>query len=281
MKALLQRVAVIGAGVRGLDHIRFSHNYVRGRWAKEANNTFLLLHKCSHDIDFLAWLADEPCLRVSSFGSLGYFTPVNAPAGSSKRCVDCSLKNSCIYSAIRLYVDDDLTGRIQDLGDTQTCKAKLEAISNGPFGVCVWQAGNDVVDHQVVSMEFQSGATATCTMSGYSASHGRRTRLQGTHGELLFDEAADSIMIKRFDSNDTQAVQIEKSDGYHPEDKDIVAKWLDTICDASADGIMVTAAEAMRTHAIVFAAEQSRKDNRTVELSKFYDTGKSGGRKDL
>ena len=44
---------IVAAGVLGrlihvdhmeaIGHLRFTHNYVRGRWAKEANNTFLLV----------------------------------------------------------------------------------------------------------------------------------------------------------------------------------------------------------------------------------------------
>ena len=72
--------------MEAIGNIRFSHNYVRGRWSREENNTNLLLHKCCHDVDFLAWLIDSQCSLVSSFGSLAYFSPNNAPDGSSKRC---------------------------------------------------------------------------------------------------------------------------------------------------------------------------------------------------
>lgn len=256
-----------------IDHLRFTHNYVRGRWAREENNTFLLLHKCSHDVDFVAWLADEACVRVSSFGSLGYFTPTNAPDGSGRRCFDCPLRDTCLYSAIRLYVDNDLTGRIQDLGDTHSRESRLKAIRLGPFGACVWQAGNDVVDHQVVSMEFAGGTTATCTLSGYSATHGRSTRLQGTKGELLFDEATDSITIKKFAETEPEKIQVQCPKSYHPEDRDIVESWISAICNVSTGIIAVNAQEALKTHSIVFAAEQSRKENRVVNLSELQQFG--------
>jgi len=256
--------------MEAIGHLRFTHNYVRGRWAKEENSTFLLLHKCSHDVDFVAWLVDEACLRVSSFGCLGYFNPSNAPEGSGKRCLDdCQIRDTCPYSALRLYVDEDLTGRIQDLGDTHTQETRLEAVRHGPFGVCVWRAANDAVDHQVVSMEFASGTTATCTLSGYSATHGRRTRLQGTKGELLFDEATDRITIRNFAESEPQCIHVQRPDSYHPEDREIVENWLAGIRNSSA-AVAVDAREALRTHAIVFAAERSRREKRTVELSEFH-----------
>jgi len=265
------------AHVEAIGHLRFTHNYVRGRWAKEANNTFLLLHKCSHDVDFVAWIVDEPCIRVSSFGCLTYFSPSNAPEGSGKRCLDgCQVHDTCLYSALRLYVDGDLTGRIEDLGDTHSREARLEAVRHGPFGFCVWRAGNDVVDHQVVSMAFASGATATCTLSGYSATHGRRTRLQGTEGELLFEEATERITIKRFADTEPESIHMQRPDSYHPEDRDIVANWLSAIHGSSA-GAVVDAREAMETHSIVFAAERSRKEKRTVEMSELGNPAHNNG----
>ena len=142
----------------------------------------------------------------------------------------------------------------------------LNAIKNGPFGVCVWHAENDVVDHQVVMMEFEGGATATCTLTGYSATNGRRIRLQGTHGEILFDEAAGTISTKRFTGQKEDLIHIAAPESYHPEDQDIVDEWLSSIINSTT--VTVDAVEALRTHAVVFAAEISRKENRTVELSE-------------
>lgn len=279
MEAFQKIKQIVEAGVLGhlvhvdhmeaIGHLRFAHNYVRGRWAKEENNTFLLLHKCCHDIDIIAWIINSPCNRVSSFGSLLYFTPSNAPSGSGKRCLDdCQIQDKCLYSALHLYGKDDLTGRIQDLGESQSHESRLSAIKNGPFGACVWHASNNVVDHQVVSMEFVNGVTATCTMSGYSATHGRRTRIQGTKGELLFDEASSSIVIQHFSNPNPTCIKLDRPTSYHPEDKDIVDTWLASIHSPSSRNIMVNSQEALKSHAIVFAAELSRIEKRIIEISE-------------
>lgn len=254
--------------MEAIGHLRYAHNYVRGRWAREDRNTFLLLHKCSHDIDYINWLFHEPCLRVSSFGSLKYFTPANAPSGSALRCTEgCIIRDACPYYSIRLYVTSPLNGwPARDICRIHTEEEHLKALKNGPFGLCVWHSDNDVVDHQVVNMEFEGGATATCTLSGYSATNGRRTRLQGTHGEILFDEAAGIISVKRFSGFDEEIIRIVTSESYHPEDQEIVDEWLSSIIHSTA--VTVNAIEALRTHAVVFAAEISRKEKRIVEISE-------------
>jgi len=46
---------------------------------------------------------------------------------------------------------------------------------------------NDVVDHQVVALEFPGAITATFTMTAFTKAAGRGTRLFGTRAELTGD----------------------------------------------------------------------------------------------
>jgi len=62
-----------------------------------------------------------------------------------------------------------------------------EALRDGPYGRCVYACDNDVVDHQVVALEFPGATTATFTMTAFSKSANRSTRLFGTRGELTGD----------------------------------------------------------------------------------------------
>ncbi len=258
--------------MEAVGHFRFVHNYVRGRWARHESNTFLLLHKCCHDLDFIHWLADGDCRHVSSFGALSFFQPDQAPPGSGTRCLDdCSITKECPYSALRLYVETDLEDwPARDVSPVHSREAHLEAVRRGSWGACVWHAGNNVVDHQVVLLEFENGITATCTLTGYSFTNGRRTRLQGTRGELLYDEAAGRITFKQFSRSEVEEHKVEHPASYHPEDKIVVGEWLSAILNRSESRVAVDAREALRSHALVFAAEQSRRQNKVIALADYY-----------
>ena len=76
----------------GLD--RTTHGFVRGMWRREEITNPMLISKCCHDIDFLLWLTEARCRKLSSFGSLRWFRAENAPKGSTPRCIDCPLERS-------------------------------------------------------------------------------------------------------------------------------------------------------------------------------------------
>lgn len=251
--------------MEAIGHIRFTHNYVRGQWADTRTNTSLLIHKCCHDIDYLAWLVDAPCETVASVGSLMFFHAGNRPLDATPTCLDCPRRQHCLYSALRLYVDTDRTAwPARTISADHGREAHLAVVRAGPWNQCVWQADNNVVDHQAVLLSFVGGATATCTLSGFSTSNGRRLRVQGTEGELFFDEAVSSAWIKRFDAAAPEAIPLPHNTEYHPEDREIVADWLRAIRDPS-HAPAVTPAEACRTLALVFAAERSRLERISVK----------------
>jgi len=51
----------------------YSHSYVRGNWRQESESSSALLAKSCHDLDWIRYIMDSPCEKISSFGSLKYF----------------------------------------------------------------------------------------------------------------------------------------------------------------------------------------------------------------
>ncbi|MBD3353175.1 MAG: hypothetical protein GF364_16965, partial [Candidatus Lokiarchaeota archaeon] len=61
---------------------------------------------------------------------------------------------------------------------------KMKALKEGPFGLCIFKCGNDVVDHQVSTFEFDNGVTGVLIMHGMAEHEGRELRIFGTKGTL-------------------------------------------------------------------------------------------------
>ena len=107
------------------------------------------------------------CTHISSFGKLMHFTPENKPAGAGHRCLNCSVESTCPYSAKKIYLEKPNRGwpvsivvpDIEDQDQWEDIKVKVtHALETGPYGKCVYgDCNNDVVDQQVVIMNFDDG----------------------------------------------------------------------------------------------------------------------------
>jgi len=246
-----------------------AHSFVRGNWGNESRSTFMLLAKSCHDLDYLSYLIDRPCLAVNSFGHLSYFRKENAPPTSTNRCTDpCPLEPTCTFSAVKQYLEtrrDKWPANVT--GAATTAESQLEALRTGPYGRCVWKCDNDAVDHQIVSMQFADEITATFTMTAFTATGGRRLRVHGTMGELNFDE--QTITIRHFNNPEEKSQTPIQEQGTHGGgDARVLSAWLTAIQTRDNSLIRATATESLKTHTIAFAAEQSRKQNRQVRLAE-------------
>jgi predicted dehydrogenase len=246
-----------------------AHSFVRGNWGNEGRSSFMLLAKSCHDIDYLAHLAaPAACRRVCSYGSLSYFTRANAPADSADRCLDCVRERRCPYSAVKAYVEADRESwPANAVAADHAREAHLEAVRTGPYGRCVWRTDNDVVDHQVVVLEFDEGLTATFTMTAFTQHGGRRIRVHGTGGEIDFTEAA--MQVRTFADRRDEDVAFAVGEGGHGGgDARVVRSFLAAVQGSDPSLVSTDVQESLRTHAIVFAAERSRRLGRAVELSE-------------
>ena len=246
-----------------------AHSFVRGNWGNEARATFMLLAKSCHDIDYICHLVGKPVARVSSFGSLSWFRPENAPEGSTERCLDCPLESTCEYSAVRHYVATDrTTGFAKAISVDHSEQAHLDALRNGPYGRCVWRSDNDVVDHQVISMEFADQSTATMTMTAFSQRIARRSRLHGTKAEVEFDQ--DSLTIRDFSSGDISTRTFGELEGSHAGADVYIANGFVSACETGDQSrITTTIAESTTTHLTTFAAEEARRTGTVINVADY------------
>jgi predicted dehydrogenase len=222
----------------------------------------MLLAKSGHDIDWLRHVVGKPVERVSSFGSLRHFRRSSQPAGAADRCLDCAVESTCPYSASRVYLGMLRAGRtgwpVSVLTDEVTEEGVTEALRTGPYGRCVYACDNDVVDHQVVAMEFADGVTATFTMTGFTPSLDRQTRIFGTRGSLEGD--GEAVRVHDFTSGavETLKVGLDTEEGHGGGDEGLMDAFTRAVETGDAGHILSGAQESLESHLAVFAAERSR-----------------------
>lgn len=257
-----------------------SHSYIRGNWRNTAEATPMILAKCCHDADLLQWLIGESCTKVQSVGSLSYFCEKNKPEGAPKRCTDgCPHQESCYYYAPSLYKLD--TAEIAHFRAVVANKFNPtdeevdENLKTGPYGRCVFQCDNDVVDHQIVTMEFEKEKYATLTMSGFNKS-GRESRFMGTKGELRANATEQLIEFYDFATRETKTIYEPIADfdetiagGHGGGDLGIMADLYDYIALDSPSVAISDITVSCENHLICFAAEEARLNGTTVEIKEY------------
>ena len=247
----------------GLD--RTAHGFVRGLWRKEAVTNPMLMSKCCHDIDFLLWLTKTPCRKLTSFGSLRWFKEKNAPEGSAARCVDCKVESRCPFSAVDLYrVRRDWIANF-DVPEGKTIDEVIEEqLRYGLYGRCVYRCDNDVVDHQIVSMEMESEVTINFSMDVFTVKDNRETHICLTEGEIDGDETRLKVCRFRGVKEEVYDFSDLAHQPFHAgADLNIVADFIDAI-QKNRRNVVTSIEQSVESHRICFEAERSRKEQRTI-----------------
>jgi len=253
-----------------------AHSFVRGNWRNEKESNCMILAKCCHDMDIFVWLSGKRCKTVSSFGSLGHFKPENAPKGAAGRCTECPVGDTCPYNAVKLYLESDSAwfrnAATQKIGPTD--EEVEAALRNTQYGKCVFHCNNNVVDHQVVNLEFEDQTTVTFSMCAFNKG-GRDIRIMGTKGELWGKHGEPNLHFYDFETKETREISTENVavdhsivGGHGGGDAGIVNAFYDlltgvenfSLCDIS---------EAVDNHMIAFAAEEARLTGRVIDMEEF------------
>lgn len=246
-----------------------AHSFVRGNWNNSDKSSPMILAKSCHDMDVLSWLMDKPCTRVSSFGSLMHFNSANAPEGSADRCLDCAVEATCPYSAPRFYLSNKFKGWARHFTPTLEKENIVQGLRETDYGRCVYRSDNNVVDHQVVNMEFEGGATAMFSMCGFTFEQERRIQIMGTRGELRAE--GDTITVYDFLTHQKTDLTIPpQNTGHGGGDSGIVRSFLNEVRHYNGQEGLTSAAASVRSHLMAFAAEESRLNGgKSIELSQY------------
>jgi predicted dehydrogenase len=251
-----------------VNYWHFAHSFVRGNWRNSATSSVFLLTKCCHDMDILQYLMGEKPVAVHSFGALSHFTPQSAPAEATARCVDCSLRDSCAYSATKFYGDmlksDKHWWPLDVLVDEFTTQALDKSLRDGPYGRCVYACDNDVCDHQVVNFEFQSGATGSLVATAFTELPARQTEVMGSLGSLSGD--GSKIVHRDFRNGQTQEFEVASTGKHLGGDEAMMKEFFGAVRAQDASRLSTSPEVSLLSHRMAFLAERSRIERKVVEL---------------
>lgn len=251
-----------------------AHSFVRGNWRNETETSPMILQKCCHDIDILMWLAKSPCVKVSSFGSLSYFKEEHAPKDAPAYCMDgCGERENCPFYAPRFYLEHPKAsedGFVKVVSADTSEEAVLEALRQGPYGRCVFHCDNDVVDHQVVNLEFENQMTASLTMCAFTNRCERTITLMGTKGQIKGNMELGELEYIDFLTGKEEIIRLHTSTkGHSGSDEHMMEDFVELVRADGEMGSRSAAALSVESHLAALAAEESRVTGRTILLSEF------------
>lgn len=252
------------------------HSFVRGHWGVMEKSTPMIIAKSCHDMDILSWLVDSPCTALGSFGGIMHFRPESAPAGAPARCTDgCPVGDTCMYNALRYLTDQKpWLEAVFDRAKTATDAEIIAWLRTSPWGRCVYHCDNTAVDHQTVNLNFASGVTGTFTMTAFS--EGRDLALFGTKGRLLAGErvkrtAGCDLVVEVFATKKLERISIDydQDGGHGGGDSGLIRALHAEMSKPRAEDMESSLQKSVESHVMGFAAEESRRTGRTMDLAEF------------
>ncbi len=164
-------------------------------------------------------------------------------------------------------------GHEEDYSD----EAKWELLKSSPYGRCVYKCDNDVVDHQIVNIEFENGVTATLTMQGFSDDECRTIRIDGTKGTLTGKMGMSGERVIFYEHyTGKEFIIYEQKLGlkvaqHGGGDLKIIESFIDSVKNQQAEPL-TNARASLESHLMAFAAEKSRLEGVVVNMQEFRKT---------
>ncbi|QUW21526.1 Gfo/Idh/MocA family oxidoreductase [Sporosarcina sp. Marseille-Q4063] len=253
--------------------MHMSHSFVRGNWNNSDVSSPMILQKSCHDMDILMYLMDQKCKQVSSFGSLMHFKESNAPVDGPLRCLDgCPIENECIFHAGHYYLGEG-KGWAKKFTTDHTREGIIHALNTTPYGKCVYKSDNNVVDHQVVNLEFENGATATFSMCGFTREQTRIVQIMGTKGEIRGKMDENEISVFDFLTKSETIINLARqTSGHGGGDEAIVRDFLMEARNYRGEEGRHSSEISLESHLLAFCAESSRvQDGKVITIDSFVE----------
>ena len=249
--------------IESVGYWHMAHSFVRGNWNKTDESCPMILAKCCHDMDILTWLAGSKCSRVSSIGGLSHFNKEHRPEGAPDRCLDgCPHRDTCPYYAPRFYLEHPKAiadGFRKVVSFDTSNEAVLKELQTSPYGRCVYACDNDVVDNQIVSIEYENGVRASLTMSAFTEECERIINVMGSHGQIKGHMETNTLEVLDFASGHKTIIEVHTPSGgsHSGSDVSMMREFVELVASGATDS-KTGATASVESHLATLAAEESR-----------------------
>ena len=266
--------------VECVGNVHQSHSYVRGNWRDTTTSSPMILAKSCHDLDVIQWLLGKRCTRLQSFGSLTYFTKENKPEGSPEYCYQgCPVGDECPYNALSIYKERNFPAFVctATKKHNPTDEDIWNAITTTDYGKCVFSCANNAVDHQVVNLEYEDGATVSFTMSAFNKG-GRKLKIMGTKGEVTAEMSEDHVTLFDFQTRKFEDIPIMNAvhdetikGGHGGGDQGIIKAFCELLNGIYTGNSISDISVSIENHLASFAAEKSRLGAGVVNMDEYIE----------
>jgi predicted dehydrogenase len=218
--------------------LNFDHGgFIMGDWRRLTKYAGThLLEKCSHDIDIANWMVDSDASRVASFGDLNFFKPKNKK-------------------------------HIKRLGKEKGKDSYRTWV--GMIGLNPFTSKKDIIDNQVVIIEYVNGVRATFHTNCNAAIPERRMYILGTEGAIRADVIAGTIETKRIGYHTKiEKVSAGVSGGHGGGDQVLGKELADSMLKGAkpASGLI----DGLKSAITCFAIDKAMETGRVVNLEPYW-----------
>ncbi|CAI4216748.1 unnamed protein product [Parascedosporium putredinis] len=263
----------------------FAHSYVRGNWRNASISSPSLLAKSCHDIDLLMWLLMSPPAGAAEPHLLQHFLywlspllqkePETRAAGDATNCMSCPLvDDGCKYSAKRIYVGPGEksvhTGNtkwpvnvvLPEIEDIPTMEEREAAI----LEKLAEDYDANTPAHEVADRRWSASGTPPSTAPTASSTPTPTPSQSKTSTPVLPPPTTPVLDEDSHGGGDLGLT------GQFIAAVDAVKNRRMLADDAQLHYIGCTLQDVMMSHAMVFAAEDSRLNRKTLDWKTWWDT---------
>lgn len=271
------------------EHVCRQHylaSYDRGKWnSEEKCGSGFLLAKCCHDLDIMCWLNNlSSPSEVVSLGGRYEFVKERMPKDASEFCYECKYERTCRYSALREYLEFNVMpflvwDKLNKPLDEITTEEKKEFLKHDNYGRCAYIAGGNIVDRQNLIVKFANGSQGSFTLVGGTTKADRYIHIVGESGEIEGKIQEGLITVRKYDPNPAnfygtervidvngEVVNNARFGGHNGGDFAIMKDLVNYLNGDKSSVSITTLGDSVNGHLCVFAAEESRKSGKVVNI---------------